>query len=733
MNKDLLDKHQNDTAWAEVVCLYSGLYDTQEERDDFIYNLAETDILLAAECKTSSMDCQDHLQTYLSNKAASLLSQPNPSDRNHLVAIFALSELDRFDIISNYLAKIENREIPFIRNLFKELPSTREAKDLLIASVYSQPTFFIYTLLESIEGLEREGVFLSREEIDRIFEVLVKNDVKFNHLFAYFQKYTGEIENIQKYRDFAIKTISQVSGYKNLLAWLKCFNIRISNKKLIEDLYESQSLKALHNLSFLLEKAEVRFQVKTIEKMLQRNIKTITVALIYLNSHNEFKSKFYPQLKRIDLRMYSGNLDKFSEFYKVFSKVYRKVGEEKIWGRLDEKIKESFKVGDILQCKLISKRLKYYLVMNMDTKEIDSLLTYIIPLAEAPDIMESEVLNKKEISAKIIYIDFSKRKLFLSVIQLDIKSENLLFNQEYLKDINIGELVTCKIGERFDDKVYARIIGMSKKQKAVILGDSKILEGKTEVVARVEEIKSQAIYLSIVELVKNENGFLIPENHNYTHLRTIQENAKIGIVQKILIIVNERYKSGVEFTYMDLYSNIGFISKQPMNSLFPSKHWFLNFLERNNYISKIEEKRNRYFFNKPLDNEIFNNINSELEIQGWQSISSFDKQEVKAQNQVINTNSNTLNSSLKISVNDILSATITNITFFGISLKIAGESRKAAIFISELTKKRLEKINDFEYKGKKLHIGQQVTAKVISIDEKFGINLSLKRIENDKT
>jgi len=37
-------------------------------------------------------------------------------------------------------------------------------------------------------------------------------------------------------------------------------------------------------------------------------------------------------------------------------------------------------------------------------------------------------------------------------------------------------------------------------------------------------------------------------------------------------------------------------------------------------------------------------------------------------------------------------------------------------------------IFDFEHNGEKLHVGQKLTAKVIAIDEKNGIQLSLKQV-----
>jgi Pentatricopeptide repeat domain len=64
-------------------------------------------------------------------------------------------------------------------------------------------------------------------------------------------------------------------------------------------------------------------------------------------------------------------------------------------------------------------------------------------------------------------------------------------------------------------------------------------------------------------------------------------------------------------------------------------------------------------------------------------------------------------------------------------LKIENEQRKCSIYIGELSHERLNSIYDFEYKGVKLHIGQKILAHLISTDEKYGLNLSTK-ILNDK-
>ena len=62
MYDDLIEKHTNDPNWSEVLRLYSGLFDTQNERQDFILNLVERNILLAAKCKTSSVKSETSLK-----------------------------------------------------------------------------------------------------------------------------------------------------------------------------------------------------------------------------------------------------------------------------------------------------------------------------------------------------------------------------------------------------------------------------------------------------------------------------------------------------------------------------------------------------------------------------------------------------------------------------------------------------------------------------------------------
>jgi len=69
MKNTILAKAQNDPAYSQIVQLYSSLFDTQEERESFILDVANEDILLAAECKTSSVAAEDNLMGKILEKS----------------------------------------------------------------------------------------------------------------------------------------------------------------------------------------------------------------------------------------------------------------------------------------------------------------------------------------------------------------------------------------------------------------------------------------------------------------------------------------------------------------------------------------------------------------------------------------------------------------------------------------------------------------------------------------
>ncbi|MDB4710969.1 hypothetical protein OAF16_04490, partial [Flavobacteriales bacterium] len=78
--KDKIENYQNNPVWSETIKLYSGLFSSSEERQNFILEIAETNILLAAECKNTSIEPEPELVTKLKNisiQKYSLIDLPN--------------------------------------------------------------------------------------------------------------------------------------------------------------------------------------------------------------------------------------------------------------------------------------------------------------------------------------------------------------------------------------------------------------------------------------------------------------------------------------------------------------------------------------------------------------------------------------------------------------------------------------------------------------------------------
>lgn len=117
MGKNILDKYINDPDWDEVMRLYSGLFDTQDERENFILDLAETDILLATECKTSSWEEEGNLKSKIRNNIIDAIKF-NTYDIKLSVSLLELELYqDLEDNVLKYLIFIRHGDKKFIKAL----------------------------------------------------------------------------------------------------------------------------------------------------------------------------------------------------------------------------------------------------------------------------------------------------------------------------------------------------------------------------------------------------------------------------------------------------------------------------------------------------------------------------------------------------------------------------------------------------------------------------------------
>lgn len=103
MDKLVLDKYKNNPVWAETIKLYSGLFDSDEEREIFLSNLIESDIVLAVECESASIKDEVNIQKKIVSVAENQIINVNDNNIPYLVALAKLNQLNQ---VFNYTFKI---------------------------------------------------------------------------------------------------------------------------------------------------------------------------------------------------------------------------------------------------------------------------------------------------------------------------------------------------------------------------------------------------------------------------------------------------------------------------------------------------------------------------------------------------------------------------------------------------------------------------------------------------
>ena len=115
-SEEILNELINNPNWSEVVKLYSGLFENEFKREEFVIDLAKEDVLLAAQCKTNSIEEEINITTAIKKDAISNFKK-NPSN-----TVFALLEIEAADEL--FFSKFTVFRNPFgkrDRELFDEL------------------------------------------------------------------------------------------------------------------------------------------------------------------------------------------------------------------------------------------------------------------------------------------------------------------------------------------------------------------------------------------------------------------------------------------------------------------------------------------------------------------------------------------------------------------------------------------------------------------------------------
>jgi len=121
VSKNILNIAQiaKDPKWSEVVKLYSGLFDDEIEKYDFIINTSEMDLMLAAECSQNSISKNENLDNTILDKAKrqfELISNSELGRTYHeFISVLLIKPLNR-DLIMELL----NSEALKKRRYFKQ-------------------------------------------------------------------------------------------------------------------------------------------------------------------------------------------------------------------------------------------------------------------------------------------------------------------------------------------------------------------------------------------------------------------------------------------------------------------------------------------------------------------------------------------------------------------------------------------------------------------------------------
>jgi hypothetical protein len=171
MAKILLDKYKNDPAWAETIKLYSGLFDATEERETFLSNLIESDIILAVECESASIKEEVNIQKEIVTAAENHLIYGNTNKIPYLVALAKLNQINQ---VLNYTFKINpnNNFKKIVKELFDK--TTLEFQYSLIYKYLSVRS----TNSNSISILIKSTLYQANDNVEELFLKIIPILVK---------------------------------------------------------------------------------------------------------------------------------------------------------------------------------------------------------------------------------------------------------------------------------------------------------------------------------------------------------------------------------------------------------------------------------------------------------------------------------------------------------------------------------------------------------------------------
>ncbi|WP_221392057.1 hypothetical protein [Dyadobacter sp. NIV53] len=168
--------------WAETVRLYTGLLD-EPDRNEFLKNLADKDVLLACECRATFFTDDPFLDEYLTRIAVveAVKFEKAKSSANGLLA---LAELNQFDEISKIFQSIPVGSDSYSHNqvVANYIKNGNELQIISFLNVLSQTN--VELLGKALDMVLDQKIFFSNYSLQKAIEIAGRLKTDKNLLFA---------------------------------------------------------------------------------------------------------------------------------------------------------------------------------------------------------------------------------------------------------------------------------------------------------------------------------------------------------------------------------------------------------------------------------------------------------------------------------------------------------------------------------------------------------------------
>ena len=219
-NRLNINKLASKPEWSEVVKLYSGLFDSQGEKEDFIIDLSQGDTSLAADCELSSLHINSNITENL--KRISALKYLNGKEKPDLFAeaivILKLGDENYFlDFIENNYAKGNIRE--HLHNGLSHL-SQESIFSLLTKLIKNRRNIYSKWIMNYLLAFDKYSV--SADQAEEAIETLtlIKKRVSYKIAIKLISQYKLGNKYSKEYLIDLLKRKGSKDSYK-IVKWLE--------------------------------------------------------------------------------------------------------------------------------------------------------------------------------------------------------------------------------------------------------------------------------------------------------------------------------------------------------------------------------------------------------------------------------------------------------------------------------------------------------------------------------